>query len=331
MFRVLKGLTAGFNLFSVDLLGTGLSGRPPFKATNTKEAEDFFVESLEEWRKQAGVNKIMLLAHSLGGYLATVYSLRYPDNVAHLVLVSPAGIGGRPPEWQPPEQLRNPWTVRGQFFRFAMRAWDWNWTPGVFVRGMGPWGRGWIERYCRNRFKQGHHMSEDEVSRFENYVYHVIAQPGSGEFALKHLLAPLAWAKVPLEDRLLELKVPVTFIYGDEDWMQPEPAQRALDKLKKIRQGKGEGEGGKLVASDLSIVKTPSSGHWPFIDQPSVFLQQVAEACGPHITKEEKQAVVDAANALPFFTGPAEDTAEEMALDMVEHPIKTEQKIASDM
>jgi pimeloyl-ACP methyl ester carboxylesterase len=180
-------------------------------------------------------------------------------------------------------------------------------------------------------------MSEDEVSRFENYVYHVIAQPGSGEFALKHLLAPLAWAKVPLEDRLLDLKVPVTFIYGDEDWMRPEPAQRALDKLRKIRQGskgegKGEGDkGGKLVASDLSIVKTPSSGHWPFIDQPSVFLQQVAEACGPHISKEEKQAVVDAANALPFFTGPAEDTAEEMAADMVEHPIKTEQKIASDM
>lgn len=50
-------------------------------------------------------------------------------------------------------------------------------------------------------------MSEEEVGAFEQYFYHIMAQRGSGEFALRWLLAPYAWARHPLEKRLQELKV----------------------------------------------------------------------------------------------------------------------------
>ncbi len=45
----------------MDWLGTGLSGRPPFKATGRQEAEDFFLDSLAEWRKAVGLNTKMIL------------------------------------------------------------------------------------------------------------------------------------------------------------------------------------------------------------------------------------------------------------------------------
>eukprot|EP00873_Tetraselmis_striata_P042139 jgi/Tetstr1/462403/TSEL_007409.t1 len=83
-------LAADNQVLAVDLLGTGLSSRPAFTAKDTAAAEDFFVSSLSDWRRQMGLDKMILVAHSMGGYLATVYALRHPEHVQHLVLVSPA-------------------------------------------------------------------------------------------------------------------------------------------------------------------------------------------------------------------------------------------------
>jgi cardiolipin-specific phospholipase/abhydrolase domain-containing protein 4 len=68
------------------------TGRPAFPATDRASAEDFFLESLHAWRAQQGLDKFILVGHSLGGYLAALYALRHPEHVQHLVLVGPAGI-----------------------------------------------------------------------------------------------------------------------------------------------------------------------------------------------------------------------------------------------
>jgi cardiolipin-specific phospholipase len=62
-------------------------------------AEHFFISSLESWRIASGLEKIVLVGHSLGGYLATAYTVRYPERVSGLILVSPAGIP-RGPEYK---------------------------------------------------------------------------------------------------------------------------------------------------------------------------------------------------------------------------------------
>ena len=83
---------------ALDMLGMGRSSRPPFvihaKDPNGKisEAENFFVDALEEWRKQRNIDKFTLIGHSLGGYLAVVYALRYPGHLNKLILASPVGI-----------------------------------------------------------------------------------------------------------------------------------------------------------------------------------------------------------------------------------------------
>jgi hypothetical protein len=66
-----------------------------------------------------------------------------------------------------------------------------------------------------------------------------------GEFALRHLLEPFAWPKLALEERLHELKVPVTFMYGDVDWMSPDQGRAVCKALEAGR--------GKMSETDLKV------------------------------------------------------------------------------
>lgn len=92
----------GWRLYALDMLGMGNSSRPPFriKAKDPKEkieeAESFFVDALEEWRKIRNIEKFTLLGHSLGGYLAVSYALKYPGHLNKLILASPVGIPDDP-------------------------------------------------------------------------------------------------------------------------------------------------------------------------------------------------------------------------------------------
>lgn len=219
MFRAFEGLAAGWRVHAVDPLGTGLSGRPLFTAKSTREAEDFFVDSLARWKEAQGIDKMILVGHSMGGYLSAVYALRHPGHVRHLILVCPAGIGKRPDGWQPPASVRSPWSMRGLLYRSARAFWEWGLTPGSVVRFVGPMGPSIIEGYTRRRFKTGHHLTEEEIEAFRKYMYGVLAARGSGEHALRYILEPFAFPREALEDRLHELKVPLTFIYGEHDWM----------------------------------------------------------------------------------------------------------------
>ncbi|KAF8423074.1 Alpha/Beta hydrolase protein [Tirmania nivea] len=92
----------GWKLWALDLLGMGNSSRPQFKINATdkagkiKEAEEWFIDALEEWRIKRGLDRFTLLGHSLGGYLATAYTLKYPGRVKKLILASPVGIPENP-------------------------------------------------------------------------------------------------------------------------------------------------------------------------------------------------------------------------------------------
>jgi cardiolipin-specific phospholipase len=99
-YKNFEGLSRarGWKLYALDLLGMGRSSRPPFKV-HTKdrqgsitEAENWFIDALEEWRVQKKIERFTLLGHSLGGYLAVAYALKYPGHLNKLILASPVGI-----------------------------------------------------------------------------------------------------------------------------------------------------------------------------------------------------------------------------------------------
>lgn len=75
--RNLDALSQSRPVYAFDLLGFGRSSRPTFPKDEAK-AEEQFVNSIEHWRQSVGLENMILLGHSLGGYLATSYAIQYP-------------------------------------------------------------------------------------------------------------------------------------------------------------------------------------------------------------------------------------------------------------
>ncbi|KAF1345332.1 putative cardiolipin-specific deacylase, mitochondrial [Delphinella strobiligena] len=99
-YRNFEGLSrlTGWKLYALDMLGMGRSSRPPFKIRakdrqgKITEAENWFIDALEEWRIKKGIDRFTLLGHSMGGYMAVAYALKYPGHLNKLILASPVGI-----------------------------------------------------------------------------------------------------------------------------------------------------------------------------------------------------------------------------------------------
>ena len=91
-------------VFAVDMRGFGRSSRPQFSSDGV-EAEAEFVESIEKWRQEVGISKFILLGHSLGGFIASAYTLKYPERVRHLILADPWGMNEKPPPGEEPFKI----------------------------------------------------------------------------------------------------------------------------------------------------------------------------------------------------------------------------------
>ncbi|KAI0967011.1 Alpha/Beta hydrolase protein [Xylaria arbuscula] len=233
-FEPLSRLT-GWKVYALDWLGMGNSKRPPFKITakdpqeKTAEAENWFIDSLEEWRKIRKLDKFTIIGHSLGGYLAVSYALKYPGHINKLILASPVGIPEDPyainaemPE--PSEstfqdeftQDQQETTTHHDGNRLAGTAdantpkkrpypswlvwlWDANVSPFSIVRLAGPLGPRFVSGWTSRRFN---HLPDEEKQTLHDYAYSLFRQKGSGEYVLPYVLAPGAHARRPVINRI---------------------------------------------------------------------------------------------------------------------------------
>jgi cardiolipin-specific phospholipase len=254
----LSRLVPNCRVYAIDLLGMGRSGRPEFpkfQINNTQGdatlAVDFFLNSFEEWRvKQDGLEKFVLVGHSMGGYLSALYALRHPQKVRKLILASPVGL---------PEQVGDGVAVTGHKIpSWISHLWNANYTPQGMLRGMGPLGPRFAHGYINNRFP---YLPEPERISLATYFYHISADSGSGEYALAALLAPGAWAREPLHSRLPKLAMPTTFMYGENDWMDKRHAAAAAEKM----------------TVEVDIISVSQAGHHLNLDNPQEFNRIVAD------------------------------------------------------
>ena len=74
----LDSLAAHRPVYAIDILGFGRSSRPAF-TSDALIAEKQLVKSIEEWRREMNIQEMILLGHSMGGFLSTSYTMTYPD------------------------------------------------------------------------------------------------------------------------------------------------------------------------------------------------------------------------------------------------------------
>lgn len=248
----------GSRIHGLDLLGYGGSSRPTFRLEKTRsskdllaqtlEAEDFFIDALEAWRKSKGLETFSMVAHSLGAYLGASYSVKYPGRLNKLMLVSPAGVTrssyaiDKVPSENSDVKAKAPW-----WFHFL---WECNVSPFSLVRNTGPLGPRFVSGWSSRRFAK---LSSEESRALHMYAYCIFNAPGSGEYALNYLLAPGAYGRRPLADRAEEIPCPTYWLYGDKDWMDIRGGLHACDRIK----------------GNCEIATVSNSGHHIYLDNPS--------------------------------------------------------------
>ena len=125
-------LSQNRTVYAFDMLGFGRSSRPQL-STDPAEAEEQFVDSIEKWREQVGLDKFVLLGHSLGGFLASSYALKYPCRIQHLILADPWGFPVKPTE----DNINRHIPVWVKFLGAVLSPFN----PLAGLRVAGPWGK----------------------------------------------------------------------------------------------------------------------------------------------------------------------------------------------
>ncbi|KAL8320043.1 hypothetical protein RB597_006677 [Gaeumannomyces tritici] len=370
----------GWKLYALDMLGMGNSSRPGFKLPKSKdpiertlEAEDWFVDSLEEWRRIRKIERFTLLGHSLGGYLAVSYAVKYPGRLNKLILASPVGIPEDPyaasaqheastmsneftqdqetivSRKNPPHtgdnnnflnarsktsatpnataaavqadgdkkrDTNSTGAPRRPLNKWIVWLWDANVSPFSLVRLSGPFGPRLVSGWTSRRFS---HLPDSESRALHDYAYSLFRQRGSGEYALPYILAPGAFARRPIINRIEELGrqvvkspettaaatttapttkpaevretgIPVVFMYGDSDWMDVKGGHAAAERLKaRSREAllKGTPEEKRNEKGTAKVVIVSKAGHHLYIDNADEFNKILTDEM--KATSEESQ------------------------------------------
>lgn len=261
-FRNFDALASHFRVIAIDQLGWGASSRPDFTCRSTEETEAWFIDSFEEWRKAKRLDNFILLGHSFGGYVAAKYALKHPEHVQHLILVGPAGFSVESDERSERfMKFRATWTGA-----ILHHLWESNFTPQKVVRTVGRWGPDLVRRYTSARFGTrsiGNVLNEEESQLLSDYIYHTLAAKASGELCLKYIFAFGAFARTPLLTCAPYWKVPTSFIYGTEDWMDYRGGEAACSKMN----------------VPTEIIRVPKAGHFVFLDNAKDFHSAVLYSC----------------------------------------------------
>jgi len=192
-------LDADFEFVFCDYRGSGRSDpAPPATYRIERLADD-----LDELRRHLGGEQILLLGHSMGGYVAQAYALQHPEHLGRLVLVG---------TW--------PASVPSKLLPGMVRAMGWRRVATMLARAM--W---WIPTFAwRPRSQEGRRCAYAIWATSQEGLPAVRARELEREFRLgmplhndniKALQREFrAW---DLAGRLDEITCPVLVLYGERD------------------------------------------------------------------------------------------------------------------
>jgi len=218
---------------------------------------DRHVEDLEALRKKLGEERMVLVAHSMGGYLAMAYAQRYPDRVAGLVLIGSAPARGTVTELT--EDITGP----------ALKRWD---RPEVgeelaeagisrelsmVINPLTHTEQSGLQATDEQR-RLWHRITFaainlHDVRRWRRFQGAHLYSADAGAAAARSM--PESWDFTPALNRLA---FPILVLHGDDDYIPAAFDERWIGDVPEAR---------------LQIVH--DAGHVVWIDQPETFVEAI--------------------------------------------------------
>mmetsp|Transcript_17661 Transcript_17661/g.16902 ORF Transcript_17661/g.16902 Transcript_17661/m.16902 type:complete len:178 (+) Transcript_17661:376-909(+) len=170
------------------------------------------------------ISQFILAGHSFGGYVCGMYATKYPYHVKKLLMLSPLGIPKIVENFDVGKAFKenkNP-TVRKPSrctIRVARCGYNNKCSPFGIMRCSGSCcANRLLKSFVNRRFAS---LPPNERELYKQYLHQTLLMGGSTEYAIFVCFNMYMFPKHALveEDRLGGIKIPVSFFYGQYDWM----------------------------------------------------------------------------------------------------------------
>ncbi len=223
---------SGYRVLALDLPGYGQSGRPDAPYT-----PPWYADVVAGFMDGVGVERAVVLGHSMGGQVAMTLALEHPERVSGLVLSAPAGIE--------------------RFTAGDARVMSAYWTEGRALETTEEELRYTFTRVVFNRVDDGVERLLQERVRMQ----HTPEFRGTSVAVARSIVGMLDH---PVIDRLGEIAVPTLVVYGTDDRMIPNPLLHGGRTSTIARQAEAAIPGSRIVL-------VPGGGHTVHHDAPDAF------------------------------------------------------------
>ncbi|CAM3124797.1 proline iminopeptidase-family hydrolase [Lactiplantibacillus plajomi] len=224
-----------------DQLGSWYSDTPDWddpKVRSQYLTEDYYLQEVDEVRRQLGYDHVILVGHSWGGMLAMTYAAAHPEQLAGLVIISMIDNVA--------DYLTHMQAIRETNFSSAENAF----MRSIEQRGQwqNPHYRALI-RTLYHRYVNRHHpeLMAHQIDIQAKPVYNYFQ--GDNEFVLEGDLGD--W---DFSEQLKTIQVPTLLSFADHETMPLATAERMAKNMPHAR-----------------LAVTPDSGHNHMVDNPEVF------------------------------------------------------------
>jgi len=265
--RSAKLLAKEYRVYIFDLLGHGLSSREHLGFETSEEILDFYIESIEHWRKYMQINRFHMVGHSMGGYLSVNYCLRYPNILTKISMVSPAGITDPGPD---DEIYKSQGVISTFGFKILELLKDAFTIKGIY-RNIGCLRKPLYDYMHKGYF---HHADKITQERIKEYNYHLLDLEGFIEKDLNLIFSKyVPLLMFPLEQRIDKLHSTVDIYYGSDDWMEKIGTERIT----------------KRIPEKFKMYTVSNSGHNIFMDNPDELVKYLIDNYDYKEVREKKK------------------------------------------
>ncbi|WP_061936067.1 alpha/beta fold hydrolase [Aureimonas sp. AU22] len=247
--RTISVLTeAGYRVLAPDQIGFCKSSKPegyqfsfPDLATQTHA----LVEEL-------GIEKPIVVGHSMGGMLAARYALMFPDDVGQLVLVNPIGLEDWQEKGVPYQTLDDAYAGELKTSFDSIKAYQ----QRVYYNGdWKPDYDRWVEMLAGMYAGDGREIVARNQAQTSDMVF---TQPVVHEFR--------------------RIAVPTVLMIGGLDRTAPGGNRAAKEIAETLGQYPALGRQAAEAIPDATLVEFPEFGHSPQVEAPDIFHPKLLQA-----------------------------------------------------